>query len=212
MSRKKKLLGFDLDELITESLDGLFESSFSDKTGDELDELLNQQKMGAALKKHKSRFSKKGKQKAGDEGDEGSTKTVKVKPEKIPDIDAKAIRDKIDNIRAGRSLKQDDVKEALNAYFQKLNGPERIALFAFLTGLEKILGDASTKVKPPHVEPYNIDMEQDQDQSTVDKKKKSQPRGTKNVSKDKKSENPIIVGESQDKRNILKVIKSTRRR
>ena len=203
MSRKKKLLGFDLDELIQSSIDTLFESQMSDKTGDELDELLNQQKMGDAMKRHKSRFSKKGKQKAGDEGDEGgSSKTVKVKPEKIPDIDAKAIRDKIDNIRAGRSLKQDDVKEALNAYFQKLNGPERIALFAFLTGLEKILGDASTKVKPPHVEPYNIDMEQDQDASTVDKKKKSQPRGTKNVSKDKKSENPIIVGERADTRSI----------
>ena len=103
MSRKKKLLGFDLDELIAESLDGLFESSFSDKTGGELDELLNQQKMGDALKKQKSRFSKKSKNKAGDEGDETSSKTVKVKPEKIPDIDAKAIRDKIDNIRAGRS-------------------------------------------------------------------------------------------------------------
>ena len=202
MSRKKKLLGFDLDELIASSIDTLFESTFTDKTGDELDELLNQQKMGDALKKHKSRFSKKGKQSAGDEGDEGSTKTVKVKPEKIPDIDARAIRDKIDNIRAGRSLKQADVKEALNAYFQKLNGPERIALFEFLTGLEKILGDASKKVKPPHVEPYNIDMEQDQDASTVDKKKKSQPRGTKNVSKDKKSENPIIVGERADTRSI----------
>ena len=163
MSRKKKLLGYDLDALIASSLDMLFESSMSDKTGDELDELLNQNKMQDAMKKHKSRFSKNGKQKAGDEGDESSTKQVKVKPEKIPDIDAKAIRDKIDNIRAGRSLKQQDVKEALNAYFQKLNGPERIALFAFLTGLEKILGDASKKVKPPHVDPYNIDMEQDKE-------------------------------------------------
>ena len=45
MSRKKKLLGFDLDELIQSSVDVLFESQMSDKTGDELDELLNQQKM-----------------------------------------------------------------------------------------------------------------------------------------------------------------------
>lgn len=209
MARKKKLLGFDLDELISSSVDMLFENSFSDKTGGELDELLNQQKMGDAMKKHKTRFSKKGKQKAGDEGDETNTKEVKVKHEKIPDIDAKAIRNKIDNIRAGRSLKQTDVKEALNAYFSKLNGPERIALFAFLTGLEKILGDASTKAKPPHVDPYNIDMEQDKEVGGG--KKKSQPRGTKEISNDKKSQNPIIVGESQDKRNILKVINSKRR-
>jgi len=211
MSKNKKLLGFDLDELISSSLDSLFESKYSDATAKELGELSHQADMADALKKHKARFSKKGsKGDAGDEGDENTTKTVKVKPEKIPDIDEKAIRDKIDNIRAGRSLKQKDVKDALNSYFQKLNGPERIALFAFLTGLEKILGQASQKAKPPHVDPYNIDMEQDQEVESG--KKTSKPRGTKELSKDKKSENPIIVGESQDKRNILKVINSKRRR
>ena len=202
MNKKKKLLGFDLDKLIASSVDQLFESSFSDKQADELDELLNQQKMGDALKKHNQRFSKKGSKKdVGDEGDESSkTKQVKVKPEKIPDIDAKAIRDKIDNIRAGRSLKQDDVKEALNTYFQKLNGPERIALFAFLTGLEKILGKASKKARPPHVEPYNIDMEQDKEVGGASKKSKVQ--GSKDISKDNKHENPIIVGERADTRSI----------
>jgi len=200
MRNKKKLLGLDLDSIINSSIQDLFENTFTDKTGSELDELLNQQKLGDALKKQKSRFGSKGKQKAGDEGDENSSKTVKVKPEKIPDIDAKAIRDKIDNIRAGRSLKQNDVKEALNSYFSKLNGPERIALFAFLTGLEKILGNADSKAKPPHVDPYNIDMEQDKEVQSG--KKHKQPRGTKSISKDKKSENPIIVGERANTRSI----------
>ena len=203
MSKNKKLLGFDLDELISSSLDSLFESKYSDLPEDELGELANQANMADKMKTHKARFSKKGKGNkgdAGDEADENTTKTVKVKPEKIPDIDAKAIRTKIDNIRAGRSLKQKDVKDALDSYFQKLNGPERVALFAFLTGLEKILGQASQKAKPPHVDPYNIDMEQDEE---VDgSKKKSQPQGTKKLSKDKKSENPIIVGERADTRSI----------
>ena len=203
MSKNKKLLGFDLDELISSSLDSLFESKYSGKQAAELDELVNQEEMTAAMKRHKSRFKKGGKDKkevAGDEGEETSSKTVKVKPEKIPDIDAKAIRNKIDNIRAGRSLKQKDVKAALDSYFQKLNGPERIALFAFLTGLEKILGDASQKAKPPHRDPYNIDMEQDQEVESG--KIHKQPRGTKEISKDKKSENPIIVGERADTRSI----------
>ena len=73
-------------------------------------------------------------------------------------------------------------------------------MFAFLTGLEKILGDASKKVKPPHVDPYNIDMEQDKEADGGEKK--SKPRGTKELSKDKKSENPIIVGERADTRSI----------
>lgn len=203
MSKNKKLLGFDLNELISSSLDSLFESKYSGLPEEELGELTNQANMAAKLKTHKARFSKKGKESkgdAGDEADENSTKTVKVKPEKIPDIDAKAIRNKIDNIRAGRSLKQKDVKNALDSYFQKLNGPERVALFAFLTGLEKILGQASQKAKPPHVEPYNIDMEQDQEAGGG--KKKALPQGTKALSKNKKSENPIVVGERADVRSI----------
>lgn len=202
MSKNKKLLGFDLNELISSSLDSLFESKYSNNTADELGELTYQGKMADAMKQHKARFSKKGKNKgeAGDEGVENQTKTVKVKHEKIPDIDARAIRDKIDNIRAGRSLKQKDVRKALDSYFQKLNGPERVALFAFLTGLEKILGDASQKAKPPHVDPYNIDMEQDKQVNGVEKK--TQPKGTKEISKDKKSSTPIIVGERSDTRSI----------
>ena len=199
MSKNKKLLGFNLDELISSSLDSLFESKYTNLPEEELGELTNQAAMSDKLKKHKARFSKKGKSDEGDVGDEAAentTKTVKVKPEKIPDIDAKAIRTKIDNIRAGRSLKQKDVRSALDAYFQKLNGPERVALFAFLTGLEKILGQASKKAKPPHVDPYNIDMEQDQE--VEGGKKKELPQGTKELSKNKKSETPIIVGERAD--------------
>ena len=199
MGNKNKLLGFDLETLINESIADLFESSLADATGDELGELLNQQKMGDALNKHRGRFSKNKKQKedAGDEAGELETKQVKVKPEKIPDIDAKAIKSKIDNIRAGKSLKDPETRDALKAYFQKLNGPERIALFAFLSGLEKILGKAAKDVKTPHSKPYNIDMEQEES-----KESKNLPRGSKNPSKSEKSENPIIVGERADIRAI----------
>ena len=93
--------------------------------------------------------------------------------------------------------KDPETKDALKTYFQKLNGPERIALFAFLSGLEKILGKAAKDVKTPHSEPYNIDMEQEAEQE-----KKNMPRGSKNPSKSKKSENPIIVGERADVRAI----------
>tara|TARA_Y100000593_G_scaffold77717_1_gene143994 strand:- start:8869 stop:9489 length:621 start_codon:yes stop_codon:yes gene_type:complete len=199
MKNKKNLLGFDLETLINESIADLFESSFTDKTEKELGELLSQQKMGDALNKHRARFSKKkrGREDAGDEGGELETKQVKVKHEKIPDIDFNSIKTKIDNIRAGKSLKDPETKEALKSYIQKLNGPERIALFAFLSGLEKILGKAAKDVKTPHSEPYNIDMEQEAEQE-----KKNMPRGSKNPSKSKKSENPIIVGERADVRAI----------
>ena len=89
---------------------------------------------------------------------------------------------------------------ALNIYFQKLNGPERIALYAFLSGLEKILGQQSEKVKTPHQAPYNIDMEKDQE--TDGSKKKPLPKGTKELSSNKNSETPIVVGEHADTSSI----------
>lgn len=199
MKNKKKILGFDIDELIESSIQGLFESSMVDKTSAELDELLNQEKMEKAIGKQKQRFSKKGSNdKMSDEASAPSdTAQVKVKHEKIPDIDVKAIRNKIDNIRAGKSLKDSETKDALKAYFQKLNGPERIALFAFLSGLEKILGRAAKDVKTPHSDPYNVDME-----AVKTSEEKVQPKGSKKVSKSETSDTPIIVGERANTRDI----------
>jgi len=199
MKNKKKLLGFDLEKLIRESVSDLFESKYTDADDGDLPELYNQEKMANAMKNNKARFSnKKGSSEgAGDEAEEMQTKQVKVKPEKVPEIDVKAVRNKIDNIRAGKSLKDPETKDALKAYFQKLNGPERIALFAFLSGLEKILGKAAKDVKTPHSQPYNIDMEQEAEQE-----KKKLPQGSKNPSKSEKSETPIVVGERADIRAI----------
>ena len=192
MKNKKKFLGFDLEELIKESVADLFESKYTDVDDGDLPELYNQEKMANAMKNNKARFSNKNSNKegAGDEAEEAQTKQVKVKPEKVPEIDVKAVRGKIDNIRAGKSLKDPETKDALKAYFQKLNGPERIALFAFLSGLEKILGKAAKDVKTPHSQPYNIDMEQESEQE-----KKKMPQGSKDPSKSEKSETPIVVGE-----------------
>ena len=140
---------------------------------------------------------------AGDEAPEGITpeKPVKLKHEKIPDINPKALKDRIDNIRAGKSLKDAETYAALKSYFEKLNGPERVALYAFLTGLEKILGQQDDNAKPPHAQPYSIDMEQDKEVETG-KKPKSSTTGTKEISSTKKSETPIVVGERADTRSI----------
>lgn len=200
----KKLLGVDLDSLIKESLKGLFESS--DTTAD------MQEKLAQELAKSKATKRKKA-YKGGDESemaDEGEevvpTKPVKIKHEKLPDINAEAIADKINNIRSGKSLKEKETMSALKTYFEKLNGPERIALFAFLAGLEKVLGDAADNVKTPHAAPFNIDMEQEKPQE-----KETKPKGSKESSKNNASDTPIIVGESANKSNILKVMKSNRR-
>ena len=205
---KNELLGIDFDQLIRESIDQLFEVA-ADESKENMAEKLRQKEK----ENHKdSRKQKLKKQKEGsDVGDEAEDtpvqKPVSIKHEKLPEIDEEAIAEKINSIRSGKSLKEEETMKALTAYFQKLNGPERIALFAFLAGLEKVLGELSTDVKTPHSKPFSIDMEKEEP-----KEKEVKPKGTKQSSTNDSGENPIIVGESQDKRNILKVIKAKRRR
>jgi len=194
--KKKKLLGFDLDELLNESLAHLFEVSADESTSN-MKEKLAQEEAKAKAKHRKKAYSKKEQGNAGDEGEEAPSKPVKIKQEKLPDINSQTVADKVNAIRAGKSLKDKDTMASLKAYFEKLNGPERIALFAFLAGLEKVLGDGSKDVKTPHSKPFNIDM--DQEKPT---EKKVQPTGTKGPSINDSAETPIVVGERSDTRSI----------
>ena len=207
----KKLLGIDLDELINESLRGLLFEVAEDETTENMKEKLKQQEK---IKQSSERTKKMKSNVAGDTGDEGDEnisleKPVKIKHEKVPEITAQSIADKINELRAGKSLKDKETIGALKEYFEKLNGPERIALFAFLSGLCKVLGEQKGDVKTPHSKPFSIDMDQDKDVETG--KKDVKPPGTKDLSISKKSDTPIVVGESADKRHILNVIKSNRR-
>lgn len=197
----KKLLGFDIDELIKESLQGLFEVA-EDESSSNMKEKLKQQQQIQDKKTRQKIYSGK-KEESGDEGSESiqPEKPVKLKHEKVPDINAKTIRNVIDSIRSGKSLKDKETMQALKGYFQKLNGPERIALFAFLKGLEKILGKQSASGPVPHEKPYGIDMEQDTGVHSG-KPASEQPKGTKEISKSEESETPIIVGERANTRLI----------
>ena len=211
---KRKLLGIDLDDLINESLKGLLFEVAEDESTSNMKEKLKQQEMMKKSSDRKKRMKKGSEGDAGDEGEEITpSKPVKLKHEKLPEISAQSVADKINELRAGKSLKDKETMTALKAYFEKLNGPERIALFAFLSGLVKVLGELKGDVKTPHSQPFSIDMAQD---SNVHKEKnadvKVQPRGTKEISKAKSSETPIVVGESANKKHILNVIKRNRRR
>ena len=203
MKKRTKILGFDLDDLIEESVKDIFESQYTDMPADAISHLMDRQKTTDAMKALKKRTKKKQGEDAGDEAEEVK-KPAKIKHDKIPDIDAEKIAEKINAVRAGKSLKDKDTMSALKAYFQKLNGPERIALYAFLAGLESVLGDSSGNIKTPHSNPFNVDMQQE-------KPKKKKPEGAKEPSIGDDNETPIVVGESQDKRSILKIIRSNRR-
>ena len=212
---KKKLLGLDLDQLINESLKGLLFEVAEDESTANMKEKLNQQEKMKKSSDRKARMKKSAKGETGDEGEEITpSKPVKIKHEKVPEVNAQSIADKINELRAGKSLKDKETMTALKSYFEKLNGPERIALFAFLSGLVKVLGELKGDVKTPHSKPFSIDMAQDKNVHTPeeDTKVSSQPKGTKEISSTRKSETPIVVGESANKKHILNVIKRNRRR
>ena len=210
MSKNDKFLGIDLEALIQESVRGLFEVQ-QDESTENMKEKLKQQEKAKTSAERKKKMKQNPEEKSGNEGEEfKKSAPVKLKHEKIPEINVQAVIDKLNAIRSGKSLKDKETKEALKSYFQRLNGPERIALFAFLSGLCKVLSDGSKNVKTPHSAPFDIDMEKGNE---VDgSKAKVQPKGSKEISASKASENPIVVGESADKQNILSVIKSNRRR
>jgi hypothetical protein len=46
---------------------------------------------------------------------------------------------KINAIRAGRSLKDDDISTSLEEYFNNLSAPEQVALFAYLKGISEVV-------------------------------------------------------------------------
>lgn len=200
MKKQNNLLGIDLDALIQEAVEGLFESddAYHEIPSDNVAHLLKRQETENAMKKIKSRGKEKGK--VSDEAEE--SKPVKIKAEKLPEIDVEKIAEKINAVRAGKSLKEKETMSALKSYFQKLNGPERIALFAFLSGLETVLAGA-TDVRTPHSKPFNIEMEKE-------KRANKKPEGDKSSSKDDSNEQPIVVGESANKQHVLNVINSNR--
>ena len=194
--KKKMLLGFDIDDLINESLKSLFEVA-EDESVSNMKEKLEQEKQKKKAKDRKEVYSKNDAGDSADEGEEAPEKPVQIKHEKVPDVNAQSIADKLNSIRSGKSLKDKQTMSSLESYFEKLNGPERIALFAFLAGLDKVLGDGSKNVKTPHSSPFNIDM--DQEKKT---EKKVKPTGTKDPAANKNAETPIVVGERADTRSI----------
>lgn len=101
------------------------------------------------------------KDKAVDDAAESSAK------EKEAAADAKSvsftmIRDALNTIRAGRSLRDKNIRAELKSYVGQMDTEEKTALLAFLKGMGEILtaGMESDKVPDPSDPPYDIEMMQ----------------------------------------------------
>ena len=125
---------------------------------------------------------------------------ISPKESDLPEITLSTIVDLIGAIRAGQSLKDKTVALNLKEYFTRLNGNERVALYAFLTGISKVMSNIDEEEKTgsgvatPDSAPYKINM------------KKSTPKVTKKDKQAAGDESPIVVGESANKTRELLLI------
>jgi len=130
----------------------------------------------AAIAKAAGEDSGEKKKKGGEDKKAKPTADAEPEPEPEPEAEPQAsapeenitftmIRDKLNTIRSGRSLRDRDIKDELKSYVMKLDGDERGALHAFLDGIGQILtaGIESEEAQEPSDDPYDIEMEKRED-------------------------------------------------
>ena len=138
-----------------------------------------------------------------DSGKEADTSSPKVKAQKLPSaMEPEDIAKMLNIIRAGKSLKDPDVKKRFDVWWDALTPPEKIALKGFLDGIAQIIaGDIEAEdASKPSADPYNVQM------GAAPKEKPRRP--TKNnkqgVDVAAGTDAPIVVGEVNSAHEIKK--------
>ena len=132
---------------------------------------------------------------ADDEEDESGGEFEVQSPDTVPDtIQYTQIEKQVNNLRAGKSLKDDEISGQLEKYFDSLGKGERQALFSYLASVGAILtgGTSGEEATRPSqigitIEPEKTDIEQETDQEDVALIRTSQDSA------------PIVVGELANK-------------
>lgn len=114
------------------------------------------------------------------------------------------IKDKLNTIRSGRSLRDKDIRQEFKDYFSALDEAEQSALYAFLDGISQVLsvGVEGEEADSPDKDPHNVEMTKSEDgdeaqgqvKKTV-KKHVSSPKVRSSSGED--TSPPISVGSRQ---------------
>ncbi len=141
-------------------------------------------------------------------GGKGTADSPKLKTPKGAQLEKPtigALIDKLNALRGGRSLKDPEVKKSFGQYLSGLTTTEKQSLLVFLTGIAQVLAGSAEGTKA--LDPGDVGLRVKGKIKTAEKdeEKKSKP------GREGSAENPIVVGEAQDKRKILSVIAKYRR-
>jgi len=142
----------------------------------------------------------------GDDEDEGDKGDFEVQaPDVLPAMISYAqIEKQINNLRAGKSLKDEEISGALEDYFDELGHGETDALFAYLAAIGAILTGGTSGDDAPRPSQMGIKISKPED-----KEKSQTPAGEpEEVGIDNlpPGEAPIIVGEIADKSLQLRIV------
>ena len=88
---------------------------------------------------------------------------------KTGDVTVDDIIDHLNQIRSGRSFRDDSIKSNMTSYVESLSTAEKTALLAFIKGISQIVtGEISaTKAADPSDHPSNVKMKKDDQKSDV---------------------------------------------
>ena len=91
----------------------------------------------------------------------------------VPVVSFESIKIAINNLRSGRSLKNDDADKNLSAYYERLDDNEKLVLQTFLEQLANIitLSVGGAEAQDPGDPPINIDMTSGEEEADAEAEK-----------------------------------------
>jgi len=154
------------------------------------------------------------------EVDSAASKAAKAKEDAADaqGVSFTMIRDALNTIRAGRSLRDKNIRAELKTYVGQMDTEEKTALLAFLKGMGEILtaGMESSDVPDPSDPPYDIEMmqaksEEKKEQEDAEDDKPGVVKKPVNRAKQRGMEDnspPIQVGQQQQTEALRRKIRA----
>ena len=163
------------------------------------------------MRRKKKAASEQNEDEESESGEEGEAKPVATeKMMQAPGYDL--IKDKLNVIRSGKSLDNEEVATQLHAYFDVLTDAEKIGLFAYLKAFAEIIsgGEEAEKVDEPSDNPYRVKMvlKRQGADDTGEARPAEEPKSRTATAQDA----PIVVGEAATGKGLFKKLLAQNRR
>jgi hypothetical protein len=191
---------------ITTDTDALNKTKKTKSSG-EVDEAEDQEEEASEESEEVDSEEKKGPSKGTKHAEDGKRNIV-LRPEEVTEVDVYDIIEMLNLMRSGKSLKDDETRKKIEAYFDGLDPGERQSLLIFVTALTHIMS-GGVEGEDAH-DPTDLGVETEPlrkrepttpEQGRARAKIAAKPASAVRPTKDE--ETPIVVGESARKHRIL---------